>query len=82
MSNLSRSNAMHEKLAKENYKKLARASSYSDYEKYQVRQGYHKEVALCQSHIGRVLTKSERKKAFASMQKHSGFVDIRGLFTK
>lgn len=82
MANLKKSNAIHKRLATLNQKKQYSSKSSSEYSKYQVRKGYHNEVAVCQAHIGRVLTKSEKKKAFAIMKKHSGNADLRGLFTK
>ncbi len=77
-----RSQAAHRVLAESNRKKSYSAKSDSAYMSYYIRSSYHKDVAECQSHIGRVLTKTERKKAFSYEKKTNGNVDLRFAFKK
>lgn len=69
-------------MSEANRLKSHRAKSYAETEKYHIMKCYHDEVAACQSHIGRVLTKEERKKAFNAEQRTSGRADLRGMFHK
>ena len=82
MANLSKSNESHRRLAALNRKKSYSAKSDSEYNRYQIKAGYHSEVAVCQSHIGRLLSKAERKKAFSLEKRCSGNADLRGAFKK
>lgn len=81
-SKFERSQAAHLALAERNRKKSHLAKSDSAYNLYYIKSVYHKEVAVCQSHLGRVLTKSERKKAFAVEKRYDGMADLRAMFKK
>ena len=77
-----RSQAAHRVLADKNQKKRVATKSRSASDLYYIKAQYHKDVAECQSHIGRVLTKTERKKAFSLEKKYQGRIDLRYGFDK
>ena len=82
ISKFDRSQKAHRVLAERNRKKALFEKSDSLSNFYYLKSCYHSDVIDCQSRIGRVLTKPERKKAFSIEKKHGGNVDFHALFKK